>query len=125
MKSARSARALHLEIFVFHFYLINKLYFSRPSSISQPIIHSLYEEMFSQARLEKDFNLSDSSTDMSESVISKEDQQIKFHKNFTLPLFRLLASAYPVTKKPYLSILEEVAEKEYGIELDNFYAGLD
>lgn len=89
----------------------------RPANISQPIIHSLYEEMFEQGRLEKDLNLPVTPGN-DESLVSKEDapkmfqqQQKMFHKNFTLPLFRLLALAYPVTKVPYLSILENVAEK--------------
>jgi len=75
-------------------------------------------------RLEKDLNLPVTPGN-DESLVSKEDapkmfqqQQKMFHKNFTLPLFRLLALAYPVTKVPYLSILENVAEKEYGIDLN-------
>ena len=88
----------------------------RPVNISQPIIHSLYEEMFEQGRLEKELNLPVTPGN-EETLVSKEDQQIMFHKNFTLPLFRLLALAYPVTRVPYLSILESVAEKEYGIDL--------
>ena len=88
----------------------------RPSHISQPIIHALYEEMFEQGRLEAELRLGTSAHHQPDQC-SKEDQQIMFHKNFTLPLFRLLALAYPVTRTPYLSILEDVAQKEYGIDL--------
>jgi len=82
----------------------------RPSHISQPIIHALYEEMFEQGRLEAELRLGTSAHHQPDQC-SKEDQQIMFHKNFTLPLFRLLALAYPVTRTPYLSILEDVAQK--------------
>lgn len=92
----------------------------RPVNISQPIIHSLYEEMFEQGRLEKELNLPVTPGN-EETLVSKEDQQIMFHKNFTLPLFRLLALAYPVTRVPYLSILESVAEK-YNLQESSSYA---
>ena len=83
----------------------------RPPEISQPIIDSLYEEMFLQGRLEKEKNLP-LSPSFDEETVSKEEQQKKFHSHFTLPLFRLLSKAFPATKTPYLDILEEVAQKD-------------
>ena len=83
----------------------------RPPEISQPIIDSLYEEMFLQGRLEKERDLPRSPS-FDELTVSKEEQQKQFHSHFTLPLFRLLSKAFPATKTPYLDILEEVAQKE-------------
>ena len=89
----------------------------RPPEISQPIIDSLYEEMFLQGRLEKAKNLP-LSPSFDEETVSKEEQQKKFHSHFTLPLFRLLSKAFPATKTPYLDILEEVAQKDTVKKLD-------
>jgi len=89
----------------------------RPSKISQPMIESLYEENFAQGKLEKQLNL-EVTPIMDEENVSKDETQRQFHSNVTLPIFRLLARAHPVTKLPFLVPLENVAEKEYGIELN-------
>lgn len=88
----------------------------RPVKISQPMIESLYVENFAQGKLEKQLNM-EVTPIMDEENVSKDDTQRDFHSNVTLPIFRLLARAYPTTKRPFLVPLENVAEKEYGIEL--------
>ena len=97
------------------------------------MIESLYEENFAQGKLEKQLNLEVTPIMDEENVwlsntvnkrrlrllqVSKDETQRQFHSNVTLPIFRLLARAHPVTKLPFLVPLENVAEKEYGIELN-------
>merc|ERR1712227_731423 len=82
----------------------------RPGKISQPMIESLYEENFAQGRLERTLNLPVTPV-MDEETVSKDETQKHFHTKVTLPVFELLARAFPSTKTPFLQPLQNVAKK--------------
>lgn len=88
----------------------------RPGKISQPMIESLYEENFAQGRLERTLNLPVTPV-MDEETVSKDETQKHFHTKVTLPVFELLARAFPSTKTPFLQPLQNVAKKEYGVDI--------
>ena len=79
------------------------------------MIESLYEENFAQGKLEKSLKLQITPLCNEESV-SKEETQRNFHRKVTLPVFQLLARAYPTTRSPFLAPLEDVAKRQYGVE---------
>ena len=49
--------------------------------------------------------------------VSKDETQKHFHTKVTLPVFELLARAFPSTKTPFLQPLQNVAKKEYGVDI--------
>ena len=96
------------------------------------MIESLYEENFAQGRLERTLNLPVTPVMDEETVrkkfvisqfrthylqVSKDETQKHFHTKVTLPVFELLARAFPSTKTPFLQPLQNVAKKEYGVDI--------